>query len=287
MYSVYRSYPRNSRVRSLALSVLVVCILGSYFSVGIILFLSEGKVTYVGAGLLLLVGVILGKSAVEYVYSTPHLRRMKAVPLQDRRLVSLAEEVARQFRIPPPDVYITHYEVPNAFTLGRRGHTVLIITDGLLDLSYDEVNAVVAHELAHAKSNDSLVKTVASVMQSFLFFDPVTRFAYSRLYVEKEFVADERSSLMTGKPQDLVSALRKIYKEVSEVGEGLPSKSVLNYSQTVYDPDSLRHRQGIPADPTVRNRFIVERKMMPGSVVQERVKRLQELGRRQGGRRKR
>lgn len=286
MYCVYRSYPKDSIVRSKALSLLVVFILGFYSSLGSALYGMGGILRYGGLFFLVWVLLILMKSLVEYVYTTPHLRSMRAVSLQDKNVVSLAAEVAQQFRLLSPEVYITHYEVPNAFTMGRRDHPRLIITDGLLDLNYDEVKAVFAHEFAHIKSNDSLVKTVASVMRSFLFFDPVARFTYSRLYVEKEFVADERSARITGKPQDLVSALRKIYKEVSEVGEGLPSKSVLNYSQTVYDSNSLRHVQGIPTDPMLRNRFMVERKMMPGSVVKERVRRLAEMEKRLKARKK-
>ena len=280
MYTVYKSHPADSQTRCLALSFMVVFLLGFYTALGAFLFQWGGFFMYGGVFFVLVVAVILGKSLVEYVYTIPHLKTMRAYPLQDNQVFMLVKEVAERFKLPPPKVYITHYEVPNAFTLGRRNHSALIITDGLLDLTYDEVKAVFAHELSHVKSNDSLVKTVASVMKTFLFFDPITRFAYSRLYVEKEFVADKRSAIVTGKPQDLISALRKIYKEVSEFGEGLPSQSVLNYSQVVYDADSLRYRQGIPSDPILRNRFIVERKMMPGSVVQERVKRLTEMGKR-------
>lgn len=279
-YAVYRSHREDHRTRSFALSLMVVCIGGGYISLGVSLVEVGGSFIYGGILVLGLVTLIVGKSVIEYLYTTPHLKTMRAVPLRDNRIITISQEVAEKFRLQPPDVYITHYEVPNAFTLGSRKHPVLIITDGLLDLSYDEVKAVFAHELAHIKSNDSLVKTVASVMRSILFFDPVTRFVYSRIYVEKEFVADERSVLITGKPRDLVSALRKIYKEVSEFGEGLPSQAVLNFSQAVYDADSLRTRQGIPQDPIMRNRFIVERKMMPGSVVQERVKRLTEIEKR-------
>jgi Zn-dependent protease with chaperone function len=280
MYAVYRSHPDDHKIRCSALSVMVVGLLGVYISLGAACIEWGGSLLYVGVVILGVVSVILGKSAVEYVYTTPHIKTMRATPLQDRTILMLSEEVAQQFNLPPPDMYITHYEVPNAFTLGRRTHPTLIITDGLLDLTYDEVRAVFAHELAHVRANDSLIKTVASVMQTFLFFDPVARFTYARIYVEKEFVADERSVFVTGNPQDLISALRKIYKEVSEFGDGLPSNAVLNYSQTVYDADSVRFRQGIPADPIVKNRFIVERKMMPGSVVQERVKRLTDIKRR-------
>ncbi|MBU7024818.1 MAG: M48 family metalloprotease, partial [Theionarchaea archaeon] len=248
MYAVYRSHPKDSRTRSFALSVMVVVILGVYLWLGWTLVGVGGGWWYVGFVLCLLVALILGMVLVEYVNTAPHLRTMKAVPLQDPQLVRLSREVATRFKIAPPEVYITHYEVPNAFTLGRKTQPRLIITDGLLDLTYDEVRAVFAHELAHVKSNDSLIKTVASVMRSILVFDPVIRFVYSRIYVEKEFVADERSARVTGKPQDLVSALRKIYKEVLEFGEGLPSKSVLNYSQKIYKAESIRLQQGIPAD---------------------------------------
>jgi Zn-dependent protease with chaperone function len=274
------SYPKDAQTRSLALSLMIVFILGFYTSLFFTMVERGNALVYVGLAGLGVIVLILAKSLIEYVYSAPHIRAMRAVLLQDVRINKMVKEVAAQFRVPPPHVYITHYEVPNAFTMGRKKHSILIITDGLLDLTYEEVKAVFAHELAHIKSNDSLIKTVASVMSTFLFFDVVTRFVYSKIYVEKEFVADERSAAITGRPQDLVSALRKIYKEVLDVGDGLPSQSILNFSQTIYDADSVRLQQGIPTDPIVRNRFIVERKMMPGSVVQERVKRLTHMEKR-------
>jgi heat shock protein HtpX len=277
MYTVYRSHPEDSRTKNFVLSLMVIFILGFYSSLSFALIERGSPVAYVGIFFLVLVIFILGRSLIEYMYSTPHLRALRAVPLQNEKILRLSREMAQKFRVAQPEVYITHYEVPNAFTLGRKKQPKLVITDGLLDLTYNEVKAVFAHELAHVKANDSLVKTVASVMRKFLFFDPVTRFVYSRIYVEKEFVADERSVRVTGDPKDLISALRKIYKEISEFGEGLPSQSVLNFSQKIYDADSLRYQQGIPTDPILRNRFIVERKMMPGSVVRARVEQLTKM----------
>lgn len=277
MYTVYQSHPEDAQTRTVALSFAMVCIGGIYLGLGVTLIELGGILVYVGMVILMVWIGILGKSILDYMYSSAHLKHMGAIPLTDPHIIKLIREMAHTFRIPPPDVYITHYEVPNAFTLGRKKEPKLIVTDGLLDLNLDEVKAVFAHELVHIKNNDSLVKTVASAMRSLLFFDPVVRRVYARIYVEKEFVADKISVLMTRNPGDLVSALRKIYKEVLEFGEGLPSQSVLNFSQKIYSADSLRRQQGIPSDPILRNRFIVERKMMPGSVVKERVKRLTEM----------
>ena len=283
LYAVYRSHPQDPRIRSISLSLSVIGIMGIYGSICYVFIEFGESFVYVAVVILFLLIIVLIKSLIEYIYSTPHLKTMRAVPLQDNRIIALSHSVAKEFQVLPPTVYITHYEVPNAFTLGRKRNSRLIITDGLLDLSYDEVRAVFSHELAHIKSNDSLIKTLASVMQSVFFFDPLIRLVYPRLYVEKEFDADQRSVLKTKKPRDLVSALRKIYKEVSEMGEGLPSQSVLNFSQVVYDSNSIRHQQGIPVDPIVKNRFIIERKMMPGSIVQERVNRLNAMEKRLKG----
>jgi heat shock protein HtpX len=63
--------------------------------------------------------------------------------------------------------------MPNAFATGK-GHksSVVAVTTGLLDtLDYDELEAVIGHELSHIKSRDVLVLTLASlfsVVASFL-----------------------------------------------------------------------------------------------------------------------
>jgi Zn-dependent protease with chaperone function len=101
-------------------------------------------------------------------------------------------------------------ESPLACTFGGREGTIVISEALGRLLDRDEMEAVLAHELAHAKSRDSNLNVLLSVYRKILFFDPVLRSLESRFHREREFAADEFSAFFTRKPLSLASALLKI-----------------------------------------------------------------------------
>jgi len=83
----------------------------------------------------------------------------------DPILFNVVEEMAIAAGIPPPKIYAIPDESPNAFATGRDPeHAVLAITTGLRKkLSRDELQAVVAHEVAHIKSYDTRLMMLTGV----------------------------------------------------------------------------------------------------------------------------
>ena len=65
-----------------------------------------------------------------------------------------------------PEVYIINEEAPNAFAAGRSPkHAVVAVTAGLLArLNRDELQGVIAHEMAHIYNRDIRFMTLAGVM---------------------------------------------------------------------------------------------------------------------------
>jgi heat shock protein HtpX len=63
-----------------------------------------------------------------------------------------------------PRLAVSEDDVPEAFTVGvRRARCVIVVTGGLLrTLEAKEIEAVLAHELAHVLNRDGAVMTVAS-----------------------------------------------------------------------------------------------------------------------------
>ena len=118
---------------------------------------------------LLAIGATVAFGAVQYV-----LGKRSALETVDARELSSADAPAihetvaalsEEMEIEKPDLYTAELGAPNAFAVGRQTDGAVVLGTELLDaLDDDEVEGVVAHELAHLKHRDSILMTlVASV----------------------------------------------------------------------------------------------------------------------------
>jgi heat shock protein HtpX len=85
---------------------------------------------------------------------------------EERQLVNVVEEMAIASGLPTPKVYIVPDDDPNAFATGRDQATASIaVTQGLLRaLSRDELQGVIAHEMAHVQNLDVRLMTLLAGM---------------------------------------------------------------------------------------------------------------------------
>src|SRR3954454_15167912 len=93
------------------------------------------------------------------------------------RLYSIVERLSRTAQLPMPKVYIIPDASPNAFATGRNpNHAAVAATEGILSLlSDDELEGVIAHELAHVKHRDILTSSVAATLAAAIMM--IARFA--------------------------------------------------------------------------------------------------------------
>jgi heat shock protein HtpX len=163
-------------------------------------------------------------------------------------LHQMVQRLANEAEVPMPRVAIMQSPVPNAFATGRSPkHAVVAVTDSIMRiLSQKELEAVIAHELSHVKNRDILTLTIASfmamvaaiIMQNFLFASMFGRregspwlivgivavmvYFVSQLLIMalsryREFTADRGSAYITGRPNDLITALAKISGRMESV----------------------------------------------------------------------
>jgi heat shock protein HtpX len=79
-------------------------------------------------------------------------------------LVATVEALASTAGIPVPTVAISDLRAPNAYAAATPGGGIVGVTTGLLDiLSHEELEAVLAHEVAHLARGDRSAATVAAV----------------------------------------------------------------------------------------------------------------------------
>ena len=81
------------------------------------------------------------------------------------QLYNVVEEMALAAGVPMPKVMILETDALNAFATGNRvGHGTIVVTRGLLDtLSRDELQGVVAHEMAHLANLDTRYMVIVGV----------------------------------------------------------------------------------------------------------------------------
>ncbi len=163
-------------------------------------------------------------------------------------LHQMVRRLAMRANVPVPKLFMINEETPNAFATGRDpAHAAVAVTRGLLHvLDREEVEGVLAHEIAHVRNLDTLVMAIAATLAGALSMlanmamwagmlggkrgegdgesEPgpfagllgvlvaplaamLIQLAISR---SREFVADENGALLSGNPAALATALRKI-----------------------------------------------------------------------------
>src|ERR671937_718768 len=177
---------------------------------------------------------------------------------QAPRLYAIVRRLATRAGIPMPPVYLIPSDAPNAFATGRNAeHAAVAVTEGIMRiLDEDELEGVLAHELAHVKNRDVLISTIAAtlagaitylahmaqwaaifggrsqdddeggsnplVMMLFAILAPIAamlvQLAVSRA---REFQADASGARLAGRSYGLAKALEKI--EVASRIEPLPA----------------------------------------------------------------
>ncbi len=167
------------------------------------------------------------------------------------RLYSIVRRLSQQAELPMPRVYILPGASPNAFATGRNPRRAAVAaTEGILRiLSEDELEGVMAHELAHVKYRDILIGTIVATMAGTITFaarmaayagmfggsrdrehsSPIgellliilapiaamlIQFAVSR---SREFAADAGGAAICKKPMSLANALRKLESAADRV----------------------------------------------------------------------
>ena len=162
-------------------------------------------------------------------------------------LYSITERLARQANLPMPKVYVIPDASPNAFATGRNPeHAAVAATEGILRLlNEQELEGVIAHELAHVKNRDILIGSVAATIAAAIMMsarlamyagmfsggrsddrggnsNPIALLAMmilapiaamlvqAAISRSREFAADAEGARIAGTPYGLAEALRKL-----------------------------------------------------------------------------
>jgi heat shock protein HtpX len=169
-------------------------------------------------------------------------------------LHDMVERLCAMADLPTPRIAVVPTDVPNAFATGRNPkNSVVAVTEGLwYRLSKPEVEGVLAHELSHIGNRDVAIMTVSSFFAMvaallmriglfggmfggggrdrgggtpvWLIMFLVAMLTYVLSYVlilmisrYREYAADRGAAIITGAPENLMSALQRIAGQIQQI----------------------------------------------------------------------
>jgi heat shock protein HtpX len=202
-------------------------------------------------GMVIALILAAGMNFFSYWYSDKLVLRMyqaHEVTANDApRIYEIVRRLTQRAGLPMPKLYVIPKDTPNAFATGRNPqHAAVAVTEGLLQyMDADEIEGVLAHELAHVKNRDILIGSIAATMAgAIMLLANMARFSaifgggrddreegglgvfgliamsiiapMAAMLIQmaisrsREFLADSTGATFAGSPQGLARALEKL-----------------------------------------------------------------------------
>jgi heat shock protein HtpX len=210
--------------------------------------------TNIGIGFLIL--ILAGLAFLQYYTSDKIALRASRAKIVERdeapELHDMVERLCAMADLPKPRLAVIPTDMPNAFATGRNPkNSVVAVTEGLWNrLSKPEIEGVLAHELSHIGNRDVAIMTVSSFFAMvaallmrmgmfggmfgggrrdsgppvWLIMFVVSMVTYVISYVlilmisrYREYAADRGAAMITGAPENLMSALQRIASNITQI----------------------------------------------------------------------
>jgi heat shock protein HtpX len=239
-------------------------LLGLVFVAFVALIIGIMSAAHASAGAIIFIAVVFGGgSAIASLFFSDKIALAAAgarevSPQEAPQLHGIVDRLCALADMPKPRIAIAPARMPNAFATGRNSqHAVLCVTEGLLkysDLTDEELEGILAHELSHVAHKDvqvmtyaSLLAIVAGLLVRFAFYSelfgggrrsnndgnaalliPLIMLASAVVYAisfllirllsrYRELAADRSGALLTQNPSALMSALTKVSNGMSQI----------------------------------------------------------------------
>ena len=194
----------------------------------------------------LVIGGLAVSTAREYRRAEQALLDVAQARLVDEskapELYRSVERLAGMLDVPVPTIAIAGAEIPSGFVVGTRSQRAVVTVSeeirGKLDPA--ELEAVLAHELAHVAHRDAAVMTVASLPRTvglqlfaaenwilvwfFLWPFGFVLYAWGSLLTRsisryREYEADAAAALVIGRAEELMSAIERLAEDAERIPE--------------------------------------------------------------------
>jgi len=169
-----------------------------------------------------------------------------------RRLHRRTRRIARQLGVCAPHVRLCPSLAPVAFTYGFFRPTIVLSHWMVSTLDTQELETVLAHELAHYVRHDHVITWWALLLRDAFWYLPTSRLTYQQLRYEQELACDDLATQVTRQPLGLASALTKVWLQTLDASPGPPSVSALTGTGAQMEGRIRRlFTPAVPAQPAV------------------------------------
>jgi len=207
-----------------------------------ILFVVIGQMLGGQSGMMLAFLFGIGVNFFSYWFSDKMVLKMYRAKEVERseapELYDMVDKLRQNAGLPMPKVFVIPSDQPNAFATGRNPeHAAVAVTNGIVRLlSKQELEGVLAHELAHVKNRDILTGSIAAALATsitmlvrfgmffgsrdrdnligsllMLILAPIAAMLIQMgISRAREFAADRDGARICGHPKSLASALQRL-----------------------------------------------------------------------------
>lgn len=235
---------------------------GLLFTVLTLLFVALGSMIGGTSGAVIAFAIAVVMNLGTFWFSDKLVIKMtRAQPVerhQSPELFDMVERLSSRANIPMPKLYVVPDPSPNAFATGRNPENAAVaVNQGLLQiLDRPEVEGVIAHEIAHIRSRDTLtMAVVATVAGAIMMLASFARFAaifgggdedgpnpivliamaivapLAAMIIQfsisraREYEADKLGAQIAGSPTGLANALLKLERGAEMVPSHMPAQA--------------------------------------------------------------
>lgn len=146
-------------------------------------------------------------------YRVKLTRKKEADREEYKEALYVMNGLSKKFNVKTPKLIFS--ETPCPFTIGIINTAIILPNGAVEDLTEDELEVVLAHEIAHVKRKDNLWLWISIVCRDIMFFNPIAWLTFRLLSAERERSADYLAVKITQRPIELASSLIKIAERMS------------------------------------------------------------------------
>lgn len=182
-----------------------------------------------GSWLIVFGGAVTSFMLARRVLGRLMVRRLiaRCEPVTDPELLGRVEHLAARAGLARhPETLTLPEHVSGAFATGTRRHRILISEDLLAGCGPDELDGILAHEIAHLEARDVPLTLLSGFLRDVVAWNPVAHLAHRKLCTDREYEADRRAADLTGDPLAVASGLLKAV-ELMRGRTGFTQRNVL------------------------------------------------------------